>query len=221
MKLRFSAIVSVAIAAAVGWITLLGYFVDVLFPLRLQMVMWASMMSAVAIWLGVFNLLGVHGKKIMSGSIGELFNSLILLLTMFVVMGLGIAERMFHGTEAKTIQQATALVFALQSTIGTAISSLLVFFLIYAGYRLLRRPPSVMMVTFVLSAIISLLSMLAIPTLLPEASTLPLRSVWLSITQVPAVAAVAGVRGVLLGLSLGVVTTGLRILLASDRPYGE
>jgi hypothetical protein len=32
--------------------------------------------------------------------------------------------------------------------------------------------------------------------------------------------AVAGLRGLLIGVSLGTITTGLRVLLAADRPYG-
>jgi len=31
---------------------------------------------------------------------------------------------------------------------------------------------------------------------------------------------VAGARGILLGVSLGVIATGVRILIGSDRPYG-
>jgi hypothetical protein len=37
------------------------------------------------------------------------------------------------------------------------------------------------------------------------------------IAQVPAM---AGARGLLLGIGLGIVATGLRILIGSDRPYG-
>jgi hypothetical protein len=46
----------------------------------------------------------------------------------------------------------------------------------------------------------------------------PLRDVRIWITQVPAV---AGARGLLLGIALGVVATGLRVLFAQDRPYRE
>jgi hypothetical protein len=36
------------------------------------------------------------------------------------------------------------------------------------------------------------------------------------VTQVPAV---AGARGILIGITLGILATGLRILIGSDRPY--
>jgi hypothetical protein len=37
------------------------------------------------------------------------------------------------------------------------------------------------------------------------------------IVQVPSV---GGARGILLGVALGTIATGLRILMGSDRPYG-
>jgi hypothetical protein len=37
------------------------------------------------------------------------------------------------------------------------------------------------------------------------------------IAQIPAA---AGARGILIGVALGTLTTGLRILFGSDRPYG-
>jgi hypothetical protein len=37
------------------------------------------------------------------------------------------------------------------------------------------------------------------------------------LVQIPAV---AGARGVLLGVALGAIATGLRILMGVDRPYG-
>jgi hypothetical protein len=35
------------------------------------------------------------------------------------------------------------------------------------------------------------------------------------------VPALAGVRGILLGVSLGIIATGLRVLTGLDRPYSE
>jgi hypothetical protein len=38
------------------------------------------------------------------------------------------------------------------------------------------------------------------------------------IVQVPAM---AGTRGILLGVALGILTTGIRILIGAERPYEE
>jgi hypothetical protein len=39
-------------------------------------------------------------------------------------------------------------------------------------------------------------------------------------TTITRVLASAGARGILLGVGLGTIATGLRILIGSDRPYG-
>ncbi len=67
---------------------------------------------------------------------------------------------------------------------------------------------------FVLFAIIVLLGQVPISIYLwPE---LPIVKDW--IINVPAL---AGVRGILLGVALGTIATGLRILMGTDRPYAN
>jgi len=39
-------------------------------------------------------------------------------------------------------------------------------------------------------------------------------------TWIERVPATAGVRGILLGVALGTVATGFRLLIGADRPYG-
>ena len=102
-----------------------------------------------------------------------------------------------------------------QSAVGASLSGLIVFFLVFAGYRLMRRPPSLIVVVFLIVAVISLIGMAPLPVGMPD---LGLQAFWGGIAGVPAV---AGARGLLLGVGLGIVATGLRILLALDRPYGE
>lgn len=216
MKIRLWGVVLTAIAVSVGLITLLGYFVNVpvLLALRLQFVAWASILAAWAVVLGAFNLFVVHGKKILDQSGGWMY-SIFLILGLLFALATGFSPpllKMGSGTTNDFIQLLFRSVIV---AAGTALSGLLVFFLVFAGYRLLRRKPSVAGVTFLVVALISLLGM---APQLPELPDLGLRDLWLWLSQVPAV---AGGRGVLLGIALGVVATGLRILLAVDRPYGE
>ena len=216
MKIRFWGAVLTAIAVSVGLITLLGYFVNVpvLLSLRLQFVAWASILAAVAVGLGALNLLGVHLKKI-SGQSGGWLYSIFLVLSLLGVIGASMAAP-FLGMGSGRANTTNAWVFKyIVAAVGTALSGLLIFFLVFAGYRLLRRRPSVASVTFLIVALVSILGM---APQLPELPDLGLRDLWIWISQVPAV---AGARGVLLGIALGVIATGLRILLAVDRPYGE
>ena len=216
MKIRPWGFVLTAIAVSVGLITLIGYFVNVpiLLALRLQFVAWASILAAVAVGVGALNLLGVHLKKISDQSGGWMY-SIFLVLSLLGVILASIAAPFLNMGSGPTNQLNTLVFKYLVSALGTAVSGLLIFFLVFAGYRLLRRRSTVASITFLVVAVISLLGM---APQLPELPDIGLRNVWIWLSQVPAV---AGARGVLLGIALGVVATGLRILLAVDRPYGE
>ncbi len=216
MKIRFGNVLLTAIAVGVGLITLLGYFVDapLLRIMRLQLVAWASLLAAVAVLLGALNLMQAHLKKMTTGAPGW-FYSLFLILSLLGTLGLGVAAP-FMGWGSGPTNTANAWVFRyIQSAAGAAIAGLLFFFLVFAGYRLLRRRASLTLVVFVVAAVISLVGLAPLPAGVPD---LGLRDLRLWLAQVPAV---AGGRGLLLGVALGVVATGLRILLAVDRPYGE
>ncbi len=93
--------------------------------------------------------------------------------------------------------------------------ALLVVTLTYASIRLLRRRLNLLSVIFLITAFLILVGTAPWPFL----GDVPILSdtVRPIIAQVPAA---AGARGILLGVALGTLTTGLRILFGSDRPYG-
>jgi len=101
----------------------------------------------------------------------------------------------------------------IQLPVEGSLMALLAIILVFAGIRLLRRRSSMLSIIFIVTAIVILLATgplfgISVPGLTE------LRA-W--IAQVPAM---AGARGLLLGIGLGIVATGLRILMGSDRPYG-
>jgi hypothetical protein len=86
--------------------------------------------------------------------------------------------------------------------------------LIYAAIRLLRRRIDVMSILFLLTAVVVVLGSATLPFgEMPVIGTLV--RPWL--TQVMAL---GGARGILIGIALGTLTTGLRVLFGVDRPYG-
>jgi hypothetical protein len=241
MKIRFGNVFLTSIAMIAGVVTLLGYFLGPalpqLFSLRTLLVSWVVMLGAVAMCLGVLNLGSVHLKKIFQRSRGWPY-SLFVLLGLLIGLSAGFVPVLSAFSArlqgAAPPAEATGLgnpysqwVFRyLQSALGTAISGLIVFFLVFAGFRLLRRPTwRLTSMVFIVVAIVSLIGMA--PVLIdiaevPVTSNLPLNEIrtwpWVWLSQVPAV---AGARGLLLGIALGAIATGLRVLLAIDRPYGE
>jgi hypothetical protein len=86
--------------------------------------------------------------------------------------------------------------------------------LVYGAARLLSRRPKWYTVLFLVTVLVVLLGSVPI-FFIGEVTPLSALRNWLS--QVPAI---AGARGLLLGIALGTVATGLRILIGVDRPYG-
>lgn len=82
--------------------------------------------------------------------------------------------------------------------------------LAYASIRMLRQRPNVFTVIFLVTFLVVLLG---------SGVEVPYLTDWIRpwILQVPAL---AGTRGLLLGIGLGAIGAGLRVLTGSDHPYG-
>jgi hypothetical protein len=85
--------------------------------------------------------------------------------------------------------------------------------LLYAGVRLLSRKSNLLSIVFVVVLVLILLA--SGPLFGFDVPGLNELRDW--IAEVPAV---AGMRGILLGVALGIIATGVRVLLGADRPYG-
>lgn len=202
-------LVSAGIAIITGLLVLLGYFVpiEILGEIRLVLVQWAIILAAVAVLVGVLNLLGVHWHKVRTRQKGMAY-SILLIVSLFTSAILGI----LLGTN-NVISD-----FFLESIIipaEAALMALLAVTLVYASARLLRRRVDLMTFIFLGVAVVILLAAAPVPFVgkIPLLSDLLLP--WL--TQV---FAAAGSRGILIGVALGALTTGLRVLIGADRPYG-
>jgi len=219
VKLRFKSPFSTALAISFGLIVLLGYFFGsnsageptMLGVLRDYFLKGAVVLAAVALLVGIANLASVHINKIQKGkSAGE---SLILLIAMIVTMLVGIFDisRMYIRGE-RNFQWMQWIFENIQLPIETSLMAILAISLMYATARLLARRMTVFSGIFL--GVLLLLLLGAIPQL---AEKLPLFGdlrAW--IIQVPAA---GGARGILLGVALGTIATGIRILMGSDRPY--
>ncbi len=232
MKIRLGNVLITVVAAVAGWITLLGYFVGQTVPplyyLRVQLVSWAVLLAAVALCLGAVNLGAVHIRKIIRREPGG-FYSVFILLGLFMGIVAGFVPPLaaiLNGAPLPLAPESSALgnpylqwVFRyIQSALGAAISGLIVFFLVFAGMRLMRRRTRrLTTLVFIVVAILALVGMTPFGLGNPQIDDLRMW-LWVWISQVPAV---AGARGLLIGIALGAIATGLRVLLAIDRPYGE
>ncbi len=195
------------IAVATGILILGGYFFPALAGLQTLLLNWAIVLAGAAALVGIFNLIAVHTEKVRRGEKGGVYSALLVI---------GLVATLLFGMILRPNHAAMQIV--MNSVIlpaEAALMGLLTISLIYAAIRLLRRRLEVMTAVFLITAALLLLGSATLPFGdIPVIGTL-LRP-W--ITQI---LALGGARGILIGVALGTLTTGLRVLFGADRPYGE
>jgi hypothetical protein len=200
------ALFSTALAIAVGSIVLAGYFLpfDLLINLRKALLEWGLILLGVTLLVGVFNLFSVHWRRIVNARPGRPY-SIVLVGALLVTLGVA-------GWFGPTQAYSQWIFRYVQLPIESSLMATLAVILVFAGFRLLSRRADLLSVIFVITVVVILLASGPLFGLQVPGFN-ELRS-W--IVRVPAA---AGARGVLLGVSLGIIATGLRILMGADRPY--
>lgn len=210
-RYRLYNLLAAVTAVSLALITLLGLFVEdggfaFLVAVLLQTVV---VVLAIAVLVGLLNLLRVHLGRMRRLEKGW-FYSLLVLLSFGAVLAVRLLDpRTNDGSE----QALRPVLFeTLQTSIQSALAGLIFFFLVYAAYRLLRERLSGMGLLFTGVLLVALLGALPLEALEPLQE---LRD-WLY--EVPAT---AGARGLLIGVSIATVTASLRVLIGQERAYRE
>lgn len=196
------------IAISAGIVVLLGYFIDspVVSGFRFILLQWALILAGVALLIGILNLFLVHLQKIKERKPGFI-NSLVLLFFLLLT----------------ALVSLTPFLFPLQAVLLNGIlvpaeislMAVLAVTLIYASLRTLRVRPGLVSILFLSTALLILLGIAPFPFI----GQLPIISDWVR-SFVSSTLVMGGARGILIGVALGTLTTGLRIILGVDRPYG-
>jgi len=203
-------ILPAATAIATGILVLLGYFISlpILADLRLTLLGWAVILAAFALFVGVINLLIVHSSKISQRQKGWGY-SFILIIALVVTLAIGFLPTGYR-------DPGLSFVFkAIQLPVEASLIAVLTITLTYSSIRLLRQRPNLFSILFVVLALLILLGTAPLPLL----GYLPVMGATLR-PFIAQVLAGGGARGILIGVALGTLTTGLRILFGADRPYG-
>ena len=202
-------VVTAAFAIAAGAIVLLGYFFpDQLGPLRVLLLDWAVIIAGMAVLVGIFNLAAVHMEKFRSRQKGGAYGILLVLSLLITFFGLGV----WLGPDAPSMRFAVNSIIV---PVEASLMAILAVTLIYASIRLLRRRVDVMSVVFLVVTVIVLV--LITPT--PFGPILGDRATQLTADFLGMFSG-GGARGMLIGIALGTLLTGLRVLFGVDRPYG-
>ena len=150
---------------------------------------------ALSIVIGIANLLFVHVSRL---SRGKFYSAVLLASFGFTVY--------WYVTQ----QGDTSLMEAVQLPIESALAALLFLSLVHGGSRVMGKRNDIWGLLFVAVVAVVLLASLPLPELAPVKAW----SDWLMRIPVS-----AGARAMLLGIALGMVVTGVRVVLGQDRSY--
>lgn len=219
MKLNFKSPVSTAFAISFGLVVLLGYIFGVnqegestmLGILRDYFLRGAVLMAAVALFVGIVNLASVHTEKIKKKDSTEY--SVLLLISLFGTLSIGVFDLLgIYTSGEKELIGLQWLFSNIQIPVGSSLMALLAISLAFSSARLFSRRMTVF--TMIFLGVFIFVLLVAIPIVSNKYPILSDIRNW--IYQVPVV---GGARGILIGVALGIIATGLRILIGSDRPY--
>lgn len=203
------------VAIGFGLLVLAGYIIPVGFPgynlfndVRSVLVGWAAILAGVAALVGILSLFQTHLGRLTAKKNPDRY-SLIVVLGFLVTLVFGTYERLIPPSNPQ-FQQA---ILAVQVPVETTMMGMLAVTLTFASVRLFQRRKGLLAGVFMVSALFFLL--------LGSGLLAPLREVTLlgALMDLAVKLPVAGGRGILIGIALGSLTAGLRVLLGADRPY--
>jgi hypothetical protein len=197
--------VPIVVTFLAGILFLIDYFIKI--PVISGVVgefeTWAVVIAAFALGLGAANLIRIHLQKIIKKGDGW-YNSVLLLACMLIVGISGIGWG----------QQSSVYEFFFDNLfvpVNGTMFALLAFYLASASYRAFRiRTPEATV-------------LLIAATIVMIGNTTLGQSIWGGFTKysgwIMGVFNTAGMRGIMIGASLGAIVTSLRIIFGIDRSY--
>lgn len=173
--------------------------------LRVLLVQWAIILAAFALIVGILNLANVHLTRIRERQVNSGYSLILLVSLVLTITIVGYFRP--NGTWSLWIFNN------IQVPIESSLVALLAVLLLLAAIQLLRRRLNLFSVILLVTALVALFT----TTPLFFLGELPgVNSIHQLLSQV---LAVAGARGILLGVALGTILTGVRVLIGADRPY--
>jgi hypothetical protein len=209
-----------AIAIGVGLIALLlGYLlpsafgsVPQLVELRTTILGIAVILAAVATLVAIFSLVSVHWRKLRARRAPDRYSAFTL-LAFVITFVVGIAA---YSLQLFIPEYQQVVVNAIQMPIEASLMAVLAVTLSMAAFRIFQRRQGLLAIVFVVSVLLFLLLNSGVTAILEPILPDDFLGPVLGIVQI---LPVAGGRGILLGIALGSIMAGLRVLFGAERPY--
>ena len=193
-----------AVAISVGILVLLGSFLPIspLREVRLFLIQWAMVLGVFAFILAFLHLLRVHLTRLGRRGKGWSTSLLVVLSAISVLL--------LVSTQGPTSQWSQHLMNDFLVPGESALLALTAVTLVLAGMRMLRARRTAGSILFLLIAVLMLVGTVPYVGILGEIAD------WIQ-----GVPALAGMRGLLLGVALGTTMAGLRVVFGATRPHSD
>ncbi len=201
--------IPIAIGFVAGVLILFEYFFKTampsISPIATSAQNWGIIISAFAMGLAAANLIVIHGRKIHSRH-PDAWMSFFMYFGIVIMVATGFAAK---GT---TAQEVYSFFFdGMYLRLGTAMFSLMVFFIASAARRAFRAR-NIDAAFLLVSGLLVILG--NAPLMKMVSPWFPKASAWFM-----SYANVAGNRAIMIGAAFGMVLTGFRVILGIDRSY--
>ncbi len=201
-------ILSIIIAVLSGLLVLAGFLLRPGFdPLMRLVLQWGIIVGSMAGLTGIASLVNSHIKRVRYKEKRAGFSIIVLLgFSVSLVAGLTL------GVDNPVVSEWMA---AIQLPIEVSLMGLIALTMTYAGVHFFSlRGWTPLSISFGISAIIFLLVGIGFFSTLDDPKLNQLLNLLRSIP-------LAGSRGILIGMALGGLMVGLRLLFGAERPYGD
>lgn len=201
-------ILAIIILLSVALITLGGYlFEDFLAPILVLIVDWGLLILGTTLLMGIGYLQKTHIQRLFQSQKGAFLSAVILLTFSFTLISgliLPLQNEFF-----------SQLILNIQVPVEASLLAVLAVVMFSASLRIIHtQGVNLLSISFLISALIALV----IKSGIFQSQSNPVATQILAfVNRLP----LAGARGILIGMALGGLLVGLRVLLAFDRPYGE
>jgi hypothetical protein len=210
-------LIATLIAGVAGLIVLIDFASAVpnLDQLARITVEWAALLAVMALLVGLLSVTAGHVMRVLRRQ-PDWGYSLVLLAAMLVVIVSGTIVGLVPGGytlfPSSLVEQPIRDLFrAFYQPLASSFLALLAFFSLSAALRALRRRTADALVIVIVSLLVLALAAL------PQAAAIPVLGD--SMQWISDYVALAGARGLLIGVALGAIVAGVRVLLGFDQPY--
>jgi len=203
MRFGLSSALATAITISVGFLTVIGLLLGDRFVLFegiagvfLQL---TTLTIALTIIIGIVNLLSVHVSRVGRRKKGAIYSFILVISFTAVIVSYAVDR-----------DSSMMLLETVQISVESALAGLLFFALVFGAYRMMRYKVTGWGILFISAVLLVLLGSLPLTELEPVTDVRD----W--VMNIPVS---AGGRGILMGIALATVVTGVRVLIGQDRSY--